>query len=62
VLARSEWLSIAAYGRCYSADRKTVRKWLEGGLLITFRVGRVIRIKNQPPIVQKSENYAFRKQ
>lgn len=43
------WLSIRAYSRLYNADPKTVHKWLEAGHLEFYRVGRFIRIQNQPP-------------
>lgn len=43
------WLSISAYARAYSVDRKTVYKWLDEGLLDTFRVHHVIRILHKPP-------------
>lgn len=44
------WLSISAYARTYHVDRKTVYKWLDAGLLETFRVDKVIRIANHPPV------------
>lgn len=59
---RVTWLSITDYAQTYGVERKTVYKWLEAGLLITYRVGRLIRVKHQPPTVQKSKNYGFRKQ
>ncbi len=43
------WVSISTYAVLYQANRKTVYKWLEAGLLETFRVGRCIRVLNQPP-------------
>jgi hypothetical protein len=46
---QAEWLSITLYAQRYSTNRKTVYKWLEAGLLETFRVGRCIRVLNQPP-------------
>lgn len=51
-LAREDdpgWLTIKAYARFYAVDRGTVYKWLRSGLLTTFRVGRVVRVKHQPP-------------
>lgn len=46
---REDWLSISAYARAYGIDRRTVYKWLEARLLITYRVGTLTRIKDQPP-------------
>jgi hypothetical protein len=46
---KPEWVSISLYAQVYSTNRKTVYKWLEAGLLETFRVGRCIRVLNQPP-------------
>lgn len=43
------WLSIQAYGRTFGVTAHTVYKWLEAGLLESYRVGRCVRIKNQPP-------------
>lgn len=48
------WLSISAYSRLYQVDRKTVRKWLDAGLLKTFRVHSVIRVANTPPKTPQS--------
>ena len=56
------WVSITAYAALQAVSRKTVYKWLEAGLLITYRVGRLIRVRNQPPIEQKPQNYHLRKQ
>jgi excisionase family DNA binding protein len=43
------WVSISGYARIYGVDRSTVYKWLEAGILDAYRVGRCIRLKNQPP-------------
>lgn len=43
------WLTIKAYARYYGVDRGTVYKWLRCGLLTTFRVGRLVRVKHEPP-------------
>lgn len=43
-------MSISAYARAYGVDRSTVYKWLDAGLLVTYRVGRLIRVKHQPPL------------
>lgn len=45
------WLCITDYAYAYNVDRSTVYKWLDAGLLETYRVGRVVRIKNKPPDV-----------
>lgn len=46
----AEWVSITAYAKAYSLSRPTVYKWIDGQLLTTCRVGKLIRIRNQPPI------------
>lgn len=46
---RAEWLSTVAYGRIYGVDSRTVRKWVEAGLLQTYRVKKTIRVRNEPP-------------
>ena len=43
------WLSVTAYAHAYGVDRSTVYKWLHSGLLTTYRVDHLIRIKRQPP-------------
>lgn len=43
------WLTIKAYCYHYSITRWTLGKWLEAGLLTTYRVGRTVRIKHEPP-------------
>lgn len=43
------WINISRYARAYGVDRKTVYKWLAAGLLESWRVGMVVRIKHQPP-------------
>lgn len=45
----SEWLTIRRYALTYGANRKTVFKWLDQGLLEWYRVGFFLRVKNQPP-------------
>lgn len=59
-----EWVSITAYALQFSVTRKTVYKWLEAGLLDTFRVGRCIRVLNQPPTDRRPKHpiYVNRKQ
>jgi hypothetical protein len=50
---RPDWLSLSAYGRRYSVDRKTVAKWVVEGRLDVFRAGGVVRVSNQPPKARK---------
>jgi excisionase family DNA binding protein len=47
---RPDWLSITMYAATYGVSRPTVWKWLGSGLLTYYRVGRVIRIKDHPPL------------
>jgi hypothetical protein len=44
-----EWVSTVAYGRIYGIDARTVRKWVDAGLLQTYRVKQTIRVRNVPP-------------
>lgn len=44
------WLSITQYAARYNVHRNTVRKWLDGGLLVTYRLEHVIRIQDAPPL------------
>ncbi len=46
---KAPWVSIALYAEHQAADPKTVHKWLEAGLLESYRVGRFIRVRDQPP-------------
>lgn len=43
------WLSVRAYGQRYGFTRQTVYKYRDEGFLVTFQVGRLLRIKNQLP-------------
>lgn len=43
------WVSIRTYAQQHETTRQTVYKWIEAGLIDTWRVGQVIRVKNQPP-------------
>jgi excisionase family DNA binding protein len=52
---RLGWLSITDYADAYGTSRHTVAKWLAAGLLTSFRVGRHIRIQDEPPAVSKSQ-------
>jgi excisionase family DNA binding protein len=49
-----DWLSIAEYARAYNIDRRTVLKWIDHRLVTSWRVGRIIRIHNSPPITKVS--------
>jgi excisionase family DNA binding protein len=51
----TEWLSVKEYAAIYRVTRPTVYKWLSCGLLTTFRVGRVVRVKNAPPEPSRSQ-------
>lgn len=48
------WVSIRTYAQQHETSRKTVYKWMEAGLVDIFRVGRFIRVKNQPPADRRS--------
>lgn len=48
------WVSIKDYAAIYGVHRKTVHKWLDAGLLDTYRVGRCIRVKHQLPLLTKT--------
>jgi excisionase family DNA binding protein len=48
-LSENRYLSIAGYARTYGISRHTVYKWLEAGVLQTYRVDTLVRIKNVPP-------------
>lgn len=43
------WLCITDYAVAYGVTRPTVYKWLDAGILETYKVQRVIRIRNIPP-------------
>lgn len=55
------WLSISAYARYYGVSRHTVWKWLQGGLLELYRVGRCVRVRHQPPTVAPKSTKPARK-
>jgi excisionase family DNA binding protein len=44
-----EWVTVSAFARKMGVDRGTVYKWLEAGILDTYRVGLLLRIRNIPP-------------
>lgn len=43
------WISITLYSQKHGVDRKTVHKWLAAGLVESYRVQRLIRVKDAPP-------------
>lgn len=47
----SEWISVPAYAAKYGADASTVHKWLKADVLIHYRVGTLIRVRDLPPNV-----------
>lgn len=49
VLVQAEWVTVKRYALVYGVDRKTVYKWLRSGILETYRVGTLRRIRNRPP-------------
>lgn len=50
VIDRSpDWLTVTAYARIYGVSRGVVYKWLRADLLEIFRVGALLRVRNQPP-------------
>lgn len=44
------WVSVSRYCELYDVERKTVYKFLESGLLPSWQVGRVLRVRNMPPM------------
>ena len=46
------WLCVTDYADTYGINRSTVYKWLDAGLLEVYRVDRVVRIRNKPPLPQ----------
>lgn len=44
-----QWVSISRYALIYGVSRRTVHKWLRAQLLETYRVGWLVRVRNQPP-------------
>jgi hypothetical protein len=50
-----KWLSLSAYGRAYSVDRKTVRKWVDTGQVEAFRAGGVVRVADRPPAMKEKK-------
>jgi excisionase family DNA binding protein len=48
-VVKPDWVSVTTYARIYGVDRATVYKWLREKLLDTYRVGRVLRVRNLEP-------------
>jgi hypothetical protein len=44
------WVSVTRYCELYDVNRKTVYKYLDAGLLQSWRVGRVLRVAHRPPL------------
>lgn len=49
-MSERHWLSIRAYGRKYAVHRNTVRKWLDAGLLMSYRLDGVLRVQDALPV------------
>lgn len=49
-MSEPRWLSISDYARRYAVHRNTVRKWLDAGLLTSYRLHHVIRVQDAPPL------------
>ncbi len=47
--AEAEWLSVTEYAQVYGVDRSTVYKWIANGVLVTYKVDKLRRIRNLPP-------------
>lgn len=48
----AEWMSITRFAEKYAVHRKTVLKWLHADILLTYRVGSVLRVRDLPPDLQ----------
>lgn len=44
-----EWVTISAFAQKHGTDRRTVYKWLAGGLLESYTIGAVTRVRDLPP-------------
>jgi hypothetical protein len=51
-----EWLTRRAYAVKYGVSRRTVWKWLDAGILESFRVGTLTRIRDLPPDQHKKSS------
>lgn len=49
------WVSVMTYAEIHHVDRHTVYKWLDAGLLHYYQIGRLIRIKNEPPANEENQ-------
>lgn len=47
------WISVRHYCQRYELSRATVYKYLEDGLLAKWQVGRVLRVRNLPPLEKR---------
>jgi hypothetical protein len=45
----AEWINISDYAKRYGVARGTVYDWLHEGLLWTYEVGTITRVRNLPP-------------
>lgn len=45
----ADWLSVTDYARVHGVSRRTVQKWLRANILLIYKVGTLIRIRNLPP-------------
>ena len=52
---KPEWVSVSRYCEIYDLHRNTVYKYMDCGLLETWQVGRVLRVRNRPPLEPKSQ-------
>lgn len=55
---KPEWVSVASYCTIYGLHRNTVYKYMDNGLLEMWQVGRVLRVKNEPPAEAKKTRAA----
>lgn len=49
----ADWVSIKEYAAIYGVHRNTVSKWIDHGLVVTYRTIRTVRIKRQPPFEKR---------
>jgi excisionase family DNA binding protein len=55
------WISVRRYCEIYGLSRATVYKYLDSGLLESWQVGRVLRVKNEPPQESKPQRSVGRR-
>lgn len=53
---KPEWVSIKEYAAIYGIHRNTVRKWIDNDLLLTYKVGTIVRVRNIPPAPPQRSN------